>query len=221
MQASEVRALKLAKMGLVLVYEFDSHRALHGKAAGVADAKTAQAQLNALGLKTAPVYFAVDFDATPGDQAAINQYLMGAASVLGWQRVGVYGSYWVVSRALAAKVCKYGWETYAWSGTNVDSKAHLFQYKNGQRVGGVSVDLDRALQADFGDALAAPAPAPKPVPKPKPVPPPPPAPKPVPPLKPAKPGKPLVRPVAPKKRLPSRAQVLAMLGEIGLWARGK
>jgi hypothetical protein len=57
------------------------------------------AQATACGMPHgSPIYFAVDFDATPAQQVPINAYLTGAASVLGKTCVGVYGSYYVCKR---------------------------------------------------------------------------------------------------------------------------
>lgn len=167
LRRSEVLALRAARMGLVCVWESGARRALDGHTAGVADARAAAALLKELGIPNAPVYFAVDFDASPGEQGAINLYLRGAGVVLGKNRVGIYGGFWPVKRALDAGVCKYGWQTYAWSGGNRDTRAQLYQHRNGQRVAGLSVDLDRTYHADYGNALAKAAPTPKPAPAPK------------------------------------------------------
>lgn len=164
LRRSEVMALRAARMGLVCVYETSSTRARGGAVAGREDALAANALLAQLGIPGAPVYFAVDFDATPGDQAAIKAYLVAAGSVLGHARVGIYGGFWPVNRALNAGVVKYAWQTYAWSGGRRDPRAQLYQYRNGVSVGGVgSADLDRASATDYGQI-----PRPKP-PKPKPL----------------------------------------------------
>lgn len=167
LRSSEVRALRLARMGLVCVWETSANRALAGTTAGQSDARSAWALLKELGIPGAVVYFAVDFDARPEDQARINGYLHGAATVLGHDRVGIYGGYWPVKRALDAKACRYGWQTYAWSGGNRDRRAQLYQYRNGVRLAGISADLDRTYADDYGNAFGK---APKPAPKPKPAP---------------------------------------------------
>lgn len=165
-------ALSRAGLQIVTVFETTAGRALSSRAGGIADARSAQTQLTGLAAPVgAPVYFAVDFDATPEQQTAINAYLIGAASVLGKNRVGIYGGYYPVKRALDAGVCRYAWQTYAWSGGQWDPRAHLQQYRNGMRLAGMSVDYNRATRTNFGQWFATPTPpTPRPLP---PVPPPP------------------------------------------------
>lgn len=147
----EAKALRTAGIDIVLVWESWANRALDGRKAGVNDAREAERQLSTLGApEGTPVYFAVDFDAAPKHQPVIDAYLRGAASVLGSKRVGVYGGYYVVKRCLDARSAYYGWQTYAWSGGQWDARAHIQQYLNGQHIGGVNVDLDRAKHPDFG-----------------------------------------------------------------------
>lgn len=148
---AEAKKLQKAGIDVVVVFETTARRALAGEQAGAFDAKRALSQANAcLSPAAGAIYFAVDFDAAPGDQVAINAYLRGAASVLGKKRVGIYGGYWPLKRALDAGVCAYGWQTYAWSGGNWDKRAQLRQVKNAQHLAGLSVDFDQARVTDFG-----------------------------------------------------------------------
>lgn len=134
----------------VVVYEATAQRALSGQAGGAADAKTAQAQAAACGIPSSrPIYFAVDFDATAAQQAAINSYLDGAASVLGRSRVGIYGGYYPVKRALDAGKATWAWQTIAWSGGQWDFRAVIRQGAQ-KTINGVSCDLDTAIAADYG-----------------------------------------------------------------------
>jgi hypothetical protein len=162
----EVKAIKAAGMGLVTVWESSAGRALAGYNAGKVDAQDALAHLKEVGAPAGVVvYFAVDFDTTEAQQKPINDYFHGVKDVLGLNRVGVYGSYYVVKRLFNAGLVTYGWQTYAWSGGQWEPRAQLRQYKNGQRIGGLSCDYDRAVVADFGQWGGHPKP--KPVPKPK------------------------------------------------------
>jgi hypothetical protein len=146
-------AVKLAAGGLwiVVVWETTAQRALAGKAAGVQDAKDAAAMAKECGMPDdRPIYFAVDWDASSGEQAAINAYLDGAASVLGKGRTGIYGGYNPVKRALDGDHCRWAWQTYAWSGGRWDSRAQIQQYLNDQTIGGVGLDYDRSTTSDYG-----------------------------------------------------------------------
>lgn len=97
-----------------------------------------------------PIYFAADWDASAGQQDEINAYLDGAASVIGRDRVGLYGGYGPVDRAFDAKKITFGWQTYAWSGGRWDARAQLQQYSNDHTINGVGVDYDRAVKSDYG-----------------------------------------------------------------------
>jgi hypothetical protein len=149
--AAEAKQLTAAGIWIVVVWESTANRALSGHAAGVADAKAARQQAAACGMPAGrPIYFAVDFDANAAQQAAINSYLDGAASVLGRDRVGLYAGYYVVKRAFDAKKITWGWQTYAWSGGHWDKRAQIQQYSNNHKINGVGVDYDRSMTGDYG-----------------------------------------------------------------------
>ena len=117
-----------ASLAIGLVWETTATRALSGWNGGVADAAEALRQATALGLPVSrPIYFAVDFDTTPQQQATIDAYLGGAASVLGSARVGVYGSFYVVERCHASESAHWFWQTDAWSGGQLSAHAQLYQ----------------------------------------------------------------------------------------------
>lgn len=145
---SEYQNLLKQGVAVVLNWEYATDAALGGKAQGVKDAKAAEAQRKAIGAPASPIYFSCDWDATPAQQSAINAYLDGCASVIGRARVGVYGSYYVVKRAMEAGKAEWGWCTYAWSGGQVYNKGHIYQYQNG--VMGGQADRNRSLQDNFG-----------------------------------------------------------------------
>jgi hypothetical protein len=75
---------------------------------------------------------------------------------MGAARVGVYGGYWVIKRCAENGTARWLWQTYAWSGGHLSSAAHLYQYNNGEKIAGSSVDFDRALKPEFGQWRAAP-----------------------------------------------------------------
>lgn len=149
---TKAEAVDLAAHGIwaVVVWEGAADRALGGKTAGAADAKTAVVQATAAGMPSdRPIYFAVDFDATPGQQTAINAYLDGAASVIGRDRVGIYGGYYSVKRALDAGKATWAWQTIAWSGGQWDARAVIRQGAQ-KTINGVSCDLNTATADDYG-----------------------------------------------------------------------
>lgn len=154
--ADEAAAAQAAGLSIVLVWESTANRALEGFAAGSQDAQSALQVAQSANCSSIPaIYFAVDFDASPADQAKIDDYLKGAASVLGLQRVGVYGGYWVVKRCFDNGTAAWGWQTYAWSGGNWDGRAHLRQIQNGVSFQGMDVDIDEAIDATYGQLSSA------------------------------------------------------------------
>lgn len=146
--------LDLQAHGIAVVanWETTATRMLGGFNAGVLDAQSAQAQLVVVGHPLdRPVFFSADWDATPTQQAPIDAYLRGAATVLGAQRVGVYSGYWVVSRCLDNGSAVWAWQAMAWSGGNVDPRAHLVQHIETVVVDGVECDVNQAQQLpDYG-----------------------------------------------------------------------
>lgn len=149
--SAEAHALSDAGIWIVVVWETTAKRALDGRTAGIADALDAQQQAQACGMPAGrPIYFAVDWDASKTQQAAIDAYLDGAASVLGAERVGIYGGYGPVSRAMSGGHAAWGWQTYAWSGGRWYGDAQLQQYSNDHTVDGVGSDYDRATTDDYG-----------------------------------------------------------------------
>lgn len=169
---AERKALQAAGMQIVLVFETTANRALGGTDAGKADAISAQTQTAALGMPDAIIYFAVDFDAST-QLAEVLQYFQGIASIRGHDRFGIYGGLKAVNTILNHGVCKYAWQTYAWSGGQWDNRAHLRQYRNGVVLYGVSCDYNLATADDFGQWPRPAAPvvvASKPVPVPTPPP---------------------------------------------------
>jgi hypothetical protein len=148
--AVEVSQMKANGLALVLVFEDTTDQALNGYNQGVADAKEAQEQANAIGFPgDRPVYFAVDFDATAAQQDSIDQYLRGAASIIGANRVGVYGGYYVVQRCLNNGTATWAWQTKAWSGGLIDSRIQIYQ-KGIQTAFNGEADVDEPRQTDFG-----------------------------------------------------------------------
>jgi hypothetical protein len=149
LDASEVNDLHAHGIQIAVVFESSAQRALSGFAAGVADAEVSEAQLAVVGLQKIPVYFATDWSVTPAQFAAVDDYLRGAASVLGANRVGLYGGKAIIDHC-DGSTAAWLWQTYAWSAGQWNPHTNIQQYLNGQTVGGGSVDLCRNQTAEFG-----------------------------------------------------------------------
>ena len=159
--AREAADMSRAGIDILLVFETTADRALAGRAAGSDDARSAKQQAAGVRMPQGrPIYFAVDFDATPQQQGPINEYFRGVASVLGLDGTGAYAGYWVIKRLFDAGLIRWGWQTYAWSGGKWDPRAHVQQFSNGHTVGGVDCDYDHGLGQDFGQWRVQHAPPP-------------------------------------------------------------
>ena len=146
---AEADSLIANGLDVVVVWETAADRALSGYAGGVSDAQAAAAQAAGDGMPgSRPIYFAIDFDAAESQQATLNSYFDGVASVLGRDRTGAYGGYYPITRLFDAGKIAYGWQTYAWSGGNWDGRAQLRQTQNG--IWGGGLDADVAIADDFG-----------------------------------------------------------------------
>ena len=155
LDAGELADLVANGLEIVLVYEAYARSPIEGRATGKAHAEASQREINRLGLpKNSPVYFAVDWDASAGEQGAVDEYLRGCADVIGAGRVGVYGSYAVMDRCMANKTATWFWQTYAWSGGKVREGIHLYQYLNGQNLNG-AVDYNRTSLDNYGQVSKA------------------------------------------------------------------
>ena len=148
----ELHAWNSHGVAVVFVWELGATDPEQGYGRGVWDAQRASAQLRTLGVSDLqPIYFAVDEDTTFGPN--LTGYFTGISDTLGHSRVGVYGSYAVVGGAFDSGLVSYGWQTYAWSGGRWDRRAQLQQYSNGQTLGSLTVDLDRATSPDYAGWL--------------------------------------------------------------------
>lgn len=167
LSASEATALRHAGVDVVVVWEWGANDVLRGFAEGVTEAKEAERQALADGMPAGrPIYFAIDFDAGSAQEASIEAYFDGVASVIGRGRAGAYAGYYEIKRLFDAHKITWGWQTYAWSGGLWDARAQLRQVKNGVNIGGVDCDLDNAVAADFGQWGHTGAPPPPPPPPP-------------------------------------------------------
>jgi len=163
LSAGEVSDMRANGVAVALIWERkiigQPDRATEGHGAGVADAQAAVAQADAVGLPDNPIYFCVDFDIpdySPGNADAraklgpVGDYFEGVLSVLPRDRVGVYGGFFAVSRALDAGLAQWAWQTAAWSGGQEDPRLHLFQRVGTVTVDGVDCDVNEARKDDFG-----------------------------------------------------------------------
>ena len=153
----EARDLYQAGLKIVSNYQFGKKETsdwLGGQAAGVTHAKRGlELHTAAGGPIAAPIYASIDDDPSPEQyNQQVAPYLRGWESVIGHQRVGVYGNSKVIDWALQDGLGSWFWQ-HNW-GTPagfVHPAAHLHQFEiDARKVAGVGVDLNNILKAQFG-----------------------------------------------------------------------
>jgi hypothetical protein len=152
---AEAKVLTSGDISIVANWETTSTMAERGFPGGQADARAALTQAVACGMPLGrPIYFSVDEDTTVGPN--ITGYFQGVRSVLPISQIGVYGDFTVVSQCNDLVLASWFWQTYAWSYSRWFTGAHIRQYLNGQKLGGMDVDYDASMFTDFGQWSLAP-----------------------------------------------------------------
>ncbi|MGG1553170.1 DUF1906 domain-containing protein [Paenibacillus ferrarius] len=162
---AEADTISKAGISIISCFETTADRALGGRAAGLADGKTALQVAASVGQPFGScIYFAVDFDATAAQMPAVIAYIQAASEATPNYTTGVYGSYAVIEAVYAAGACSHFWQTYAWSGGKKSTHMQLYQYKNDVVVNGIPIDYDESYGNEgWWQTDAAPQPGPDPV----------------------------------------------------------
>lgn len=170
---AEAQALAARGISVVANWEYGAQDALRGRAGGIADAELALAQATAAGMPAnRPIYFSADWDVTPEQEATVFAYLSGLDSVLGVAETGEYAGFYPVKIARDSGLVAWTWQTFGWSGGQWDPRDQIRQTGTAT-IGGVQVDVNQAMTADFGqwmpgvNPFAAPIPTPAPAPQPE------------------------------------------------------
>jgi hypothetical protein len=156
-QLAEARDLYQAGLKIVSNYQYGKQSTadwLGGQSAGVTHAKRGWELHTAAGGPTgAPIYASIDDDPSPEQyKQQVAPYLRGWESVVGHQRVGVYGNSKVIDWALQDGLGSWFWQ-HNWGTPRgfVHPAAHLHQFEiDAREVAGVGVDLNNILKAQFG-----------------------------------------------------------------------
>ena len=156
-QLPEARDLYQGGLKIVSNYQFgkqDTADWLGGQAAGVTHAKRGwELHTAAGGPVSAPIYVSIDDNPTLEQyKRQVAPYLRAWESVIGHQRVGVYGNSttidWALQDGLGAWFWQHNWGTPK---GYVHPEAHLHQFEiDARTVAGVGVDLNDILKPQFG-----------------------------------------------------------------------
>jgi len=156
-QLAEARDLYQAGLKIVSNYQYGKQATadwLGGQAAGVTHAKRGWDLHTAAGGPTgAPIYASIDDDPSLEQyKQQVAPYLRGWESVVGQQRVGVYGNSKTIEWALQDGLGSWYWQ-HNWGTPKgfVHPAAHLHQFEiDARSVAGVGVDLNNILKPQFG-----------------------------------------------------------------------
>ena len=156
-QLPEARDLYQAGLKIVSNYQFgkqDTADWLGGQAAGVMHAKRGwELHTAAGGPVSAPIYVSIDDNPTAGQyRQQVAPYLRAWESVIGHQRVGIYGNSTTIEWALQDGLGSWFWQ-HNWGSPKgfVHPAAHLHQFEiDARKVAGVGVDLNNILKPQFG-----------------------------------------------------------------------
>ena len=146
---AEIDSYLSSGLGVGFVYEETGLELTGGYAAGVRVATVAAVLRDSLSLPVDTViYFTADTNVVGSVLLTCVDAIDGAASVLGFEQTGGYGSAAFID-AIAGH-CKHAWQTYGWSNGRVSVNADIYQYLNGQTIGGHAVDYCKTLSDNTG-----------------------------------------------------------------------
>ena len=156
-QLPEARDLYQAGLKIVSNYQFgkaDTADWLGGQSAGVTHAKRGwELHTAAGGPVGAPIYVSIDDNPTREQyRQQVAPYLRAWESVIGHQRVGLYGNSTTIDWALQDGLGSWFWQ-HDWGTPQgyIHPEAHLHQFEiDARSVAGVGVDLNDILKPQFG-----------------------------------------------------------------------
>jgi hypothetical protein len=156
----EAQAVRSAGLDVVSNYEdTTSDLTSGGFDHGVELAKKAEAAHQASGGPAkAPIYFSADSAPSgwgPAQWDSFRQNLQGIASVIGVDRVGLYGGTEALKTAQANHYASWFWQSLGWRDGQWLPFAHLQQHQIETSIGGGTVDLNRAQAGNYGQWGAA------------------------------------------------------------------
>jgi hypothetical protein len=150
--AEEFDATLSEGLTFTLVCEGGSQPALRGTEGGTTDAKFSNQVANEIGYDEAATIYYVAEDPTTLPVAlfqTVEEYFR-AVNEVGGRPVGAYGGLALVMYLITAGLAAKGWVVETWGGTGTSPLICLEQLVGAEIPGGLSVDTDAILQADYG-----------------------------------------------------------------------
>lgn len=162
--AAEYARMHAADIDVLIFWESSIGWMNGGYDAGAYAAADAIKNLRRAGMPdTTPIHFAYDDDPITADLEAVRFCVEGAASVVDWPRMAIYGGWGIIEHlsGIYDKI-RYWSQTLAWMyGHGWHPKATTHQYAFNWWLDGTNCDRLRATVPDFGQArVVTPPPAP-------------------------------------------------------------
>lgn len=163
---AEADSLLAAGIDIFLAFEYLADASAKGSSQGTLDGNLAFQQLSELGAPPGmAVYFAVDFDIPDYDPSVpdtaanamlklgpVGHYFEAVKNLRHPYEIGVYGGYYACKRVLNANLATKAWQTIAWSGGQIDSRAVLYQITATAPIIGADIDIrEHASSGNFGE----------------------------------------------------------------------
>ncbi|MEH7094931.1 LysM peptidoglycan-binding domain-containing protein [Neobacillus vireti] len=145
MDKTEADAILNSGLQLVSIWETNpTNAAYFTRARGILDAQEASRYAKALVQpEGSAIYFAVDYDAQPADMGSILSYFAGVRNAIDQNfKVGVYGSYSVLTMLYDHMAVDFYWQTTSWSRGHVADFHHILQYQHNLPLAGIQVDYN-------------------------------------------------------------------------------
>lgn len=156
---SEYRNMTQNGIDVFLYWEAEAEWMTGGWDRGVAAAENALDNIRNAGMpERMPIYYSHDIDPRGGGIDGVIQCLRGAASVVGIERVGLYGGWALIDLCAREGHAKWFCQPLAWqwdfygNGQGLHPAAHLYQYQYNVWIGGVNCDSVRAVKEHYGQA---------------------------------------------------------------------
>ncbi|MBR2582886.1 MAG: DUF1906 domain-containing protein [Oscillospiraceae bacterium] len=155
--AQEAADIRNAGLALMLCWELGGEDLRGGSVKGVEHGARAKQLAEGLGVPAGvTVYFAVDYNALPGDYPAIEQYMLAAQTAMGNKYVaGLYGHEKIVEFLAQRGTVKRFWQCVAWSNRFLpEATVRQYAWQGDERAKAVQAKIGVAVDLDATETLS-------------------------------------------------------------------
>lgn len=155
--AKEAADIRAAGLALMLCWELGGEDLRGGAIKGAEHGSRARQIAEAMGVPCGTIiYFAVDYNAQPGDYPAIEQYMLAAQTALGGRYVaGLYGHERIVEFLAQRGSVKRFWQCVAWSNMfSPYATVRQYAWQGDERAKAIQQKIGVAVDLDSTETLA-------------------------------------------------------------------